>query len=472
MSARLLLSVTNPPDAISTSFMAKTDEINSGYLRHLERVTRPGIPTAEQLDDASVPLQWRIVAAVSGVMTPGLKRRLRRGWVGIVSWRNQDHWISAPLRLISRLVTTPLLILFTVLLGTWLKLYLLIKRIPTAPLNERAMKRVPEFVEQYPLHLYPVVAKSLEFAFLETEAHLLLNQGARWLEMAIGEGTFSAKIFPPNAEVVGLDLSPYSLRKAVEMPHVKHAVICDVLRPPISGGHFDVVIANNFLHHVTKKEQTLANWSRVGRRLIFNESTPYWASGWATPFLLKRVGFEAASRRAADGIEQLMLQDLEPKETLDKLVRKDYEILQSASYLSERTFFLCAVYSFIMRCYGPPTPAYLKSFFLSRYMRWLTVPLTTGIARLLIRYDQFQDRSRDAYVSYVCDSRHPSQPRTPNFLACPRCDGELTETDLCTGCGKQYSRIDQMLFLLPEEMEHLERDYDSEKALLTPREHL
>lgn len=453
--------------------MGKTDEINRGYLRHpASENGTPGIPAAQQIHDAPVPLQWRMVAAVSGVMRPALKRRLRRGWVAILSWRNEDHRLSAPLRVISQLVTTPLLILFTVLLGAWLKVYLSIKRFPIAPLNERAMKRVPEFVEQYPLHLYPVVAKSFEFAFLESEAHRLVNRGARWVEMAIGEGTFSAKIFPPNADVVGLDLSPYSLRKAVEMPHVKHAVICDVLRPPISGGHFDVIIANNFLHHVTKKEQTLAKWSKLARRLIFNESTPYWASGWVTPFLLKKMGFKGAGQRAADGIEELMLQDLEPKEALDKLVRKDYEVLESASYFNERTFFLCAIYSFIMRCYGPPTPGYLKSFFLSKYMRWLTVPLTTGTARLLIRYDQFQDRSRDAYVSYVCDSRNPSQARTTNFLACPRCGGELTETDRCTRCRKQYSRIDQMLFLLPAEMEHVEREYDSEKALLTPREHL
>lgn len=452
--------------------MDKTKEINRGYLEHLESLTRPAINAGRQVQNAPIPLHWRMVAAVSGAMTPGLKQRLRPGWVGILVWRNQDHSLAIPLRVISRAVTTPLLILFTVLLGAWLKVYLFVKRSPTAPLNERAMERVPEFVEQYPLHLYPVVAKSFEFAFLETEVDQLLSQGARWVEMAIGEGTFSAKIFPPNADVAGLDLSPYSLRKAVDMPHVKHAVICDVLRPPISGGYFDVVISNNFLHHVTMKEQTLANWSRVAPRLIFNESTPYWASGWATPFMLKKLGFKDAGQRAADGIERLMLQDLEPKETVDALVKKDYEVLQSASYLSERTFFLCAIYSFIMRCYGPPTPAYLKGFFLGKYMRWLTVPLTTGIARLLIRYDQFQDRSRDAYVSYVCNSRHASEARKTNFLACPRCGGELTETDLCTGCRKQYSRIDQMLFLLPEEMEHVEREYDSERALLTPREHL
>lgn len=441
--------------------MDKSKEINRGYIEHLESLTRAGRDREEPIFDGPVPLP-RIAGAVSAAMTPNLRRRLIRAL----------RWLMPLYRLINQVVTTTLLILLSVLLVAWLRLHLWVKGSPMAPLNERAIKRVPEFVEQYPLHLYPVVLKSFQFAFLEEETQLLLKHGARWIEMAIGEGTFSAKIFPPDAEIVGLDLSPYSLRKAVEMPHVKEAVICDVLRPPISGGHFDVMLANNFLHHVTEKEQTLANWSKVARKLIFNESTPYWASGWATPFMLKSLGFKSAGQRAADDIERSMIQDLEPRETLDNLVRKDYEIVQSTSYFSERTFFLCALYSFIMRCYGPPTPAYLKGLFLGRHMRRLTIPLTMDIARLLIRYDQSQDRARDAYVSYVAESRHPAEQRSANHLKCPRCASELTESDRCTGCRKQYSRVDQMLFLLTEEMEHIERDYDSEKALLTPKEHL
>src|SRR6185295_7056930 len=104
--------------------------------------------------------------------------------------------------------------------------------------------------------------------------------------------------------------------------------------------------------------------------------------------------FKAAGQRAADKIERLALQDLEPRESLDKLVRQNYVVVQSASYFSERTFLLCALYSFIMGCYGPPTPAYLKDLFLSKHMRRLTIPLTIGTARLLIQYDQFQERAR------------------------------------------------------------------------------
>lgn len=411
-----------------------------------------------------------MVAAVSGVLPAGLKRRLKPTWVAILPAVRSI--LYGPLRLIHQIVATPLLILVSIGLGAFLKVYLWVNRSPTAPLNERALAHVPEFVEQYPLHLYPVLLKSFEFAFLDDWVRRLLEQNARFIEMAIGEGTFSAKIFLHDGGVVGLDLSPYSLWKAVHLPHVRRALICDCLRPPIRGGHFDVILANNFLHHVTMKGQTLANWSRVARKLIFNESTPYWASGWAKPFLLKTLGFRGAAERAVARIQRKMIQYLEPKEAIDDLVRKDYEVVEAASYMSERTFFLCTVYSFIMHCYGPPTPQHLKGLFLSRYLRWLTIPLTTGIARMLIRYDRSQDRSKDAYVSYVCESRQPLEPRVDTYLICPRCGDQLTETDCCKGCGKQYSQIDQMLFLLPEELEYIETGYDPETARLMPREHL
>jgi ubiquinone/menaquinone biosynthesis C-methylase UbiE len=463
--------------------MDNSKEINRGYLDYLENVplaTPASLVTSaseEPVHEMPASLRWKFVSAVSGILPAGFKRRLRPGWLALLSSPQAlrlslGRKLAATRTLLNRAATTTLLIMTSIVLGAWLKAYLWIKRARTAPLNQRAMERVGEFVEQYPLHLYPVVLKSFELAFLEAEVQRLLKQGARWLEMAIGEGTFSAKIFPPTAQVVGLDLNPYSIGKAVEMPHVKQAVIGDCLRPPISEGYFDVVLANNFLHHVTMKEQTLANWSRVAPKLLFNESTPYWASGWAAPYMLRKRGYKDAAQRAADQIERSHLQHLDPKEVVDELVRKDYQVVETASYFSERTFFLCALYSYIMRCYGPPTPAALKHLFLSKSMRWLTIPLTTSIARLLIQFDQFQDRSRDAYVSYVCESRRKFERREANYLVCPRCGGEVNESDRCQGCGKQYPRIDGMLFLLPEEMEHVGTGYDPERGLLTPKEHL
>ena len=454
--------------------MEKTKEINRGYLDLLSTVPRPRAAGEEPFHEEPKSLRWKFVAAVGGILPVGTKRWLRPGWVLVLSGARfiRRRLLAGLLRLTNQVVTTSVLVLTSIVLGTWLKMYLWVKGSRTAPLNARAVGHVPEFIDQYPLHLYPVVLKSFQFAFLKDEVYKLVEQDARFAEMAIGEGTFSARIFPPDANVVGFDLSPYSLRNATELPHVKQAVICDCLCPPIRGGHFDVIISNNFLHHVTMKQQTLANWSKVARTLIFNESTPYWASGWARPFMLKKLGFKAAAQRTVEKIKLVMLQDLEPKEVLDNLIYRDYEIIEVASYMSERTFFLCALYSFIMRCSGPPTPQDLKSFFLNKYMRRVTVPLTTGIAKMLIRYDQFQDRSRDAYVSYVCASRHAAETSAENYLLCPRCGGEITQADRCQGCEKQYSRMDDMLFLLPEEMEYVEKDYDPDKARLTPKEHL
>jgi ubiquinone/menaquinone biosynthesis C-methylase UbiE len=454
--------------------MAKTKEINRGYLHLLRRTATPDGAVDEAPVEQPKLLRWRMVAAIGGVLPTGMKALLRPGWTALLAAARliRRRLVAGALRLVNQLVTTSVLVLTTITLGTWLKLYLWIKSAPTAALNERAMGHVPEFIEQYPLHLYPIVLKSFQFAFLKDEVYNLVEQGARFAEMAIGEGTFSARIFPPEANVVGFDLSPYSLRSATELPHVRQAVISDCLNPPIRGGHFDVIISNNFLHHVTMKQQTLANWSRVATHLIFNESTPYWASGWAKPFMLKRLGFKAAAQRTVERIKLVMLQDLEPKEVLDRLIDQNYEIVEVESYMSERTFFLCALYSFIMRCSGPPTPQDLKSFFLSNTMRRLTLPLTTGIAKLLIRYDQFQDRSRDAYISYICASRHASDPSPESYLLCPRCGGEITADDCCRKCKKHFSRMDDMLFVLPEEMEYVETGYDPSTARLTPKEHL
>jgi hypothetical protein len=451
--------------------MNKVKEINHGYLKALR-----GAPQrAGSIDDAApLSLPWRIVHAVGNSMGTNLKGRLRPVWVGTLRSVKVilARCVPAVGKAIHQVVATPLLLVTSLVVGVWLRVYLLMQRAPATALTERAIKRVPEFLEQYPFHLYPVVVKSLEFAFLEVELNRLLSERTHFLEIAIGEGTFSRKIFPPNADVVGLDLNPYSLLKAVHLPHVKRAVVCDCLRPPISGGHFDAVIANNFLHHVTRKAETLANWSKVAPELIFNESTPYWASHWAPPLILRKLGFKRAAQLKVDEILLTQMQHLDSKETLEKLVLKDYEIIESSSYFSARTFFICAVYSFIMRCYGPPTPAHLKNLFLRKPLRWFALPLTRVMAELLIRYDQHQDRSQDVYVSFVCKSRFAFGRPLENYLNCPRCDAKLTESDRCQGCGKQYESQDHMLFLLPQEIEDIETGYDPNLARLTPAEHL
>lgn len=448
--------------------MKEQTEINRGYLDHMRSMSRAQIPVEAPKDLTRLTLGWRLVASGSRALPQGVKRGLKPIWLATLSLPG----LSAIRQAVGSAVTSLVLVVSSVTLIVWLKLYLRLKGSRIDDPNLCAIEHVSKFVEQYPFHLYPIVCKAFEFAFLENKIAELLREEARFLEVAIGEGTFSARIFPANARVVGLDLSPYSLRKARQMPHLKQAIVCDCLRPPIGGGYFDVILANNFLHHVTQKEQTLANWSRVAGKVLFNENTPYWASSWPAPYLLRRLGFNKAAARTANQIERTAIQCLKRKEVLDAAVLKEYEIVESTSYMSERTFFLCAIFSFIMRCMGPPTPPHLKHWFLNTPLRRIALPLTDCLAKLLIRFDQFQDRASDAFVSYLCQSRHSSLGRHDLYLLCPQCDRELSLSDQCKECGQTYSSMDGMLFLLQEKLDHIRRDYDPETAVSLPNEHL
>ena len=425
--------------------MSNAEEINLGYVDHVRNLNHAGTVASNAAPQtASYPLKWR----------------LRLGFNTFVS----KVWWPA-IRFFALMITA-------LALELWLRFSLFSKRTKPSQFTRLAVGRVAGFVAQYPFHLYPIVCKAFELACLETELPKLLDDGGRVLEVAIGDGTLSSRVFPADANVVGLDLSPYSLKKASEQPHVKQAIVCDCLNPPIREGSFDILLANNFLHHVTQKEQTLARWSRLAEKAVFNENSPTWASGWPVPYVLKKLGRrEDSARRAAD-IERQSLQSLESKVKLDAHVARSYEVVRSVSYLSERTFFFCGLFSLLMGCYGPPTPAILKGLFLSKPLRWLVLPLTADIGKLLIRYDQHQDGSTDSFISYVCTSKQYVPVAAANYLACPTCGSELAQTNQCTGCGKTYSYTDGMLFLLPEKLADLQREYNLEVSAQTPKEHL
>jgi hypothetical protein len=85
--------------------------------------------------------------------------------------------------------------------------------------------------------------------------------------------------------------------------------------------------------------------------------------------------------------------------------------------------------------------------------------LTKTLARRLVRFDEFQDRSHDAYVSYVGRSRAFRRSGQSGHLVCPACRGGLDTTDACAKCGTKYVRGDGLLFLLPREMDHIRTDY-------------
>src|SRR5690349_9502305 len=100
-------------------------EINRGYLAHFRRWS--GQRTGESLGS----LSWRLL-------------------------------YGRP----ARLVTLPLLPLVVL----WVLIRLKLVRstpVPIADLHRRALDYVDNFVEQYPLHLYPVLAKAFEQAYLK-----------------------------------------------------------------------------------------------------------------------------------------------------------------------------------------------------------------------------------------------------------------------------------------------------------------
>jgi ubiquinone/menaquinone biosynthesis C-methylase UbiE len=424
--------------------MSNVKEINLGYVDHLRRLNE-GAKGANSPDDSSAPRSLRLrfglwrYAVLNNVVLPAFTA------VGVVS--------------------------LGLTLAVWLRLYLLLKREKPSQLTQSSLDCVDEFLTQYPFHLYPIVCKAFELACLGRQIPELLKQHTRCVEIAIGEGTLSSRVFPKDATVVGLDLSPYSLKKASEKAHVKRAVVCDCLAPPICEGSFDVLIANNFLHHVTQKEETLARWSRIAAKAVFNENSPTWASGWPRPYVLRKLGRKDKAGDAADAIEKMSLQSLESKQRLDEYVSKSYEVDECVSYMSERTFFYCGLFSWMMRCYGPPTPAKMKNLFLTK-LRWLALPLSRDVAKLLIRYDQHQDRSTDSFISYLCTSKNYVAARAGSYLLCADCQQQLNEANRCERCGKEYSYTDGMLFLLPESLKDLQQGYNYELSLQTPKEHL
>jgi hypothetical protein len=368
-----------------------------------------------------------------------------------------------------RLLLLPVLIVAAIAMALVLRIFLWRRPSNPSTLHGRALDSVDLFVEQYPLHLYPILCKSLELAVLREELQRFADRRRRILEVAIGDGTLSARVFPPEAEVVGLDISPYYLHHARQMKHVREAVVCDCLEPPLREGSFDLIVANNFLHHVTEKSKPLAAWSAIAENAVFNENTVYWASSWVRPYLLAALGLKNKAARATQEIERAHWQSLLSIDRLNAIVKNHYDIQRAVSYLSARTFFLCAIFSFLMRCTGPPTPPRLKRLFLGS-LRPLVLPLTKTVARLLLRFDEFQDRSRDAYVSYVGRSRAFSRSGQSGHLVCPACRGSLDTRDACVKCGAEYVRGDGLLFLLPPDMDHIRTGYQTTLAATLEKE--
>jgi hypothetical protein len=395
-----------------------------------------------------------------------------REWSGE---RGAGGWTALKHRLLygrlTRLVFLPFVPLVGVAVLLRVRLALAFRgRVEVDEIHRDAVALSDQFVDQYPLHLYPILAKSLELACLRTVIAPLARSGDRIAEIAVGDGTLSAQVFNAGQRVTALDLSPYSLSKAARRTHIAQAVICDGLNPPLRRGAFDLLIANNFLHHVTQKRQTVLNWSRVATALVFNENTRHWASGWTVPYILKKLGLRSAAERHATTIELLSMQHLKNVNDLRADVQAACRISGSSSFFSERTFFYCSLCSFALRCFGPPTPALWKRLALGP-LRAFVRPLTRALARNLILLDAGEPRADDTFVLFVCETGTQRTAGGGDFV-CPACAGAVDASDRCTGCGKEYTRADGMLFLLPESLDEVRTSYRPDIARSLPAEHL
>jgi hypothetical protein len=322
------------------------------------------------------------------------------------------------------------------------------------------------------MHLYPVIAKSMELAFLKMHLGNRIPEFKGGIaELAIGEGTFSGRIFSHHDKVVGFDLNPYSLIHTKRYSHVTRRIVADCRRPPITSGGASLILCNNFLHHVTEKENALHNWAQVAPFAIFNENTNYLASGRLKPFFLKLLGFSESARQEAKKIENQSLQTLWKADRLKLSVRKFYEIVEEQSFLSEKVFFLSAIFSSLLLCYGPPTPDLQKKI-MNQCLGPVTTFFTYQIAKSLIEYDSILSRERDTFLCWFVRSKVVEGNNIPDHvtLVCPDCHG-LLSGNRCLNCEKTYEERGGMLFLLPKELMK-EVSYVENREAILRKEHL
>src|SRR4030042_4368354 len=132
----------------------------------------------------------------------------------------------------------PLLYLYGIFLIFWIRLkFTLTKKCEPSQLHQNALHYIPEFISQYPMHLYPIIAKSLDMAFIKENIENITRdiQGGI-VELAIGDGTFSKRIFSEIDKITGFDLNPYSLIQTKKYPHISQRIVADCLNPPIRSG--------------------------------------------------------------------------------------------------------------------------------------------------------------------------------------------------------------------------------------------
>jgi len=232
------------------------------------------------------------------------------------------------------------------------------------------------------------------------------------------------------------------------------------------------LVTNNFLHHVTDKEGVLDHIARIADRAIFNENSTYWASAWPKPFLLGRLGLKQREAETIKDLKTRFLQDLRPRSEVDRIVSERFEVHAETAYLCEKTFFLCGIFSRLMGVYGPPAPGYIKHMLqmpvLGPLIRWSTRAL--GLA--LIRFDNSQDKSTAAFISYSCRSKTFRPAKLESDFVCAECGSDLPADLKCIACGTEFPTVGGMKFLLPKHLQFIHSKYMADTGHFYEKESL
>lgn len=376
-------------------------------------------------------------------------------WVVQARNRLATSWLARRLSpVVPYLVVTAM---FVMAAAIFVYLRLATRRVPLGAVHKGALDRVDLFKEQYPFHFYPLLVKALELTFLQAELAKVASPSSKIVEIAIGDGTLSRQIYPAGTKITGVDISPFSLRLPAKMPQVERAIISDCLEPPLASGTFDLLVSNNFLHHISDKRRVLEHFARIAARSIFNENSTYWASAWPGPFILGRLGFKQKEARLSAALATRFLQDLRPRSEVDAMVSERFDVDAKAEYLCEKTYFLCNLFANFMGVYGPPTPAFMKRLASGR-LRNPILWLTGTMARALIRYDNCQDKQTAAFISYSCQSKSFQRAEGGDLL-CPSCKTRLDDASRCENCAVEYPSLDGMVFLVPPDLKFILENY-------------
>ena len=429
----------------------KQQEINLRYIPREQAVAAPPSRT----DGTQARLKHAIVGTRPG-------KWLRSIWHFLLRVRNRlrPRELQRQFLLVQRLLLLPVAYGTSVVLIIYLKMKVGAKKDSINPLHFGAIEHVDELAEQYPLSLYPILYKSIQISYLKQE--LKNKVDARFVEMAIGEGSLSRRFFTPESNVVALDINTRALRRAATLPHVKDAIICNIMDSPVKPGSFDVVVSNNFLHHVTDKERVLQIWAGLAPTAIFNECTDEWKLAWPGPYVLSKLGLTDWSASRAERVEDKFNNTFLPADVVDAKVQTHHDIARRVSYLSKPVMSLCFLFCVLQRANGPLTGEDARPILaLCRgILRPLVMPATRELARLLIVWDALRNRNEDAYVSYTVTSRSFTKAEGTGYLLCPNCRQDLNGVPECSACGVKYERICGMLFLLPKELAHVQSAFN------------